>query len=809
MAANAKIGVFLCQCGSKIDPLVDLQALQGALQTDVDHCEILPYTCLQPGLESIMHAVAAHRLNRLIIAGCESRLMLKKFEKELAPLDLLKGQIDMINVRGHIAAVSEQTPEQNAAKAAKLIKAAVAEMHVMSPTAQIRAKIDGPVVIVGNGLAGYAAAQALADKEVDCLLCTDTLDADAVLRKVSDHYPGEGEQHPRLRRIVTAVAQSPRVTLMPPSELVHLAGVTGDYTLTFQDAQTGDSRQYRAGALLAALDAELVPPGPQFGYDGDSVLYQPELERRIRHSGTPKGKVVFWVNDHEIGMGEFDQLSVRAAWSMARHIRETSNLKTETIILYNEKMPVSLSSAQRAVNRKLKIAWVPYDQAVRPMVQDRCITFCGLKDHVEHEIDWDLLVLSPLRRVGGQALQTAKTLGLIHKPDRFLTGHHAKVRPEMVGREATYLAGSARYPCDLQETLNQGRRAGVKNAAMVAKAGSGELFVPRTVCWVDPELCIGCGQCQELCDCGGISVDAGAGGGLPRVVDPMVCTGGGTCAAACPYRALILQNFTNDQREARLAALANQLEHDDVVVFGCAWGGLPAADNAGTQGLKYDPRIHMIGIPCIGQLDPCVMARAFLEGAPGLLLLGCLPEECHHSYGVDHAWNRVSLIKKLLTLSGFNRRRIALAHADLNKPEEFIRTVESFSQTISSLGPIDRTAANRAKLAAMYDLAKNNTRIRALLSAVLRRPWENAYTGDQRHALEYDRDFSDALVEEFLQARLLGVLKAEKRPLGLTELSQALHEEERRVIEALMEMVREGLIASRHENRRPYFACVN
>ena len=165
------------------------------------------------------------------------------------------------------------------------------------------------------------------------------------------------------------------------------------------------------------------------------------------------------------------------------------------------------------------------------------------------------------------------------------------------------------------------------------------------------------------------------------------------------------------------------------------------------------------------------MARALKEGASGLILIGCLPEECHHSYGLDHAWSRVNVVKKLLTLAGIDRRRIALAHADLNKPDEFIVTVESFIHNINSLGPLERTPEARSRMQAVYDLIKTNTRVRALLSASLRRPWEDAYRGDQRHALEYDRDFSAVLEEEFMNQQLLQLLRTEKRPLRLRELA--------------------------------------
>ena len=810
MKTNAKIGVFLCRCGKNIDPLVDLPALHNTIcqDPDVTHCEIMSYPCQKPGIEGIMQAVAKNGLNRLIIAGCESRLMLKNFERQLEPVELRTGQIDMINLRGHIAAVSDLDPQKKAQKAAKLITAAVAEMAVLAPTTQKLAHLEGPVMIVGGGVSSFAAAQELDQKGIDFMLAVDEVDPEKVLRTLHHSYPGERSHYERVGRMVKKAVNSPHATILKSLELTSVSGVTGDYTLKFKDPRDNSIQSHKSGAIIACLDAELDPPGPMFGHDGQAVLTLSELEEHFWQKGIPAGQVVIWLSDYETGQPELGQLSARNAWAMARHISECSD-QSRVIILYNEQMAVPLSASERALNRKLGILWIPYDKAVRPTVQQEQITFCNLQDHVEHEINWDLLVLSPERSVGGNGLKIAENLGLVHKKGHFLTGHHAKVRPEMVGREETYLAGSARYPCDLQEALTQGRRAADKTAEMLRKAAENELYLPRVVCVVDPAKCIGCGQCQELCECGGIGVADGPGGGLPRVVDPMVCTGGGTCAAACPYHALVLQNNSNDQREARVSELSRQMAADEVVAFACMWGGLPAADIAGKKGLKYDPRTHILGVPCVGQIDPCVMARAFLEGAPGLLLIGCLPEECHHSNGLDHAWSRVNVIKKILSLCGFDRHRIALSHADLNKPEEFIRTVEAFNQMIAALGPIKKTPQNISKLQCMYDLIKFNTRVRHLLSAGLRRPWEDDYRGDQRHALDYDRDFTAVLTEEFLQQRLLQVFKTEKKALNLNQLSNLVHEDEQQIVECLWDMVSTGVIDFSHKDREAFYALNN
>jgi coenzyme F420-reducing hydrogenase delta subunit/NAD-dependent dihydropyrimidine dehydrogenase PreA subunit len=310
---------------------------------------------------------------------------------------------------------------------------------------------------------------------------------------------------------------------------------------------------------------------------------------------------------------------------------------------------------------------------------------------------------------------------------------------------------------------------------------------------------VGCGLCKEICDCGGIEPVEGLGGNVPRHVDPMVCTGGGTCAAACPYHALTLQNNSTAQREARVADLSRRLGPLEALAFGCAWGGLAAADNAGVKGMKYDPRVYMLRVGCIGQLDPSVMARAFLEGAPGLLLIGCPPEECHHSYGVDHTWARVNLVKKLLGLCGLDRRRIALAHADLNQPGQYIRAVEAFVRLMNELGPMERDPLTLERLQGLYDTV-NNARVRWVLGAGLRRPWEEVYPGDQRNAMSFDKSFMDVVGEEYVGVRMAQLMRRQSRPMVLGELSQSLREDEATLVDKLREMVSEGLITRTHKD---------
>lgn len=800
MANQCKIGVFLCECGRRIAPLVDLNQLKEQLEADplISYVGVEPFSCLAPGMAGLKKAIADKGLDRVIVAGCEARVMLGKFEHELAASGLEAGQIDIVNLRGHVAQVSDLSPEEKAAKGFKLIKAAAAGLEALAPSAHEKVEFNGPAMILGGGIATYSAAQELSRRGIECIAAVSTDEWEDEIRMLHEHYPGERHYYDRLEAIMKEVDASPLVRRITVGELTSMVGRTGDYHVTFSDPLGGPPRVYEVGAVIAALDGQMLNQGSNFGHDGRTVICHTEAEEMLWTLGVPEGKILFWLNDYEAGHPEYSYLSCRAAWSMARYMREHSPLTTVTV-LHNHEMAIPLSAGERAASRKLGITWVPYDGALRPTVQAGFVTYCDPEDHLEHEMPWDKLILSPRRSVGHEATKVAHILGLEHQEGAFLEEHKQRVRPEQVGREEAYLAGSARYPCDLHEALRQGRRAAIKTAEMMSKAQAGELFAPRMVCVVDQSKCIGCGLCKEICDCGGIEPVEGPGGNIPRHVDPMVCTGGGTCAAACPYHALTIQNNTTAQREARVTALSQVLNPDEVLAFGCAWGGLAAADNAGVKAMAYDPRLYMLRVSCIGQLDPSVLARAFLEGANSLLLIGCPPEDCHHSFGLDHTWSRVNLMKKLLDLCGFDRRRVALAHADLNRPEDYINTVNSFTKSMAELGPIERTPENQEKLAGLYATV-NSPRVRWVLGATLRRPWEEVYPGNQRNALAFDRDMMGVVSEEFIKARVANLLKEKARPFQLRELAAALHEEEKPLMDSLREMVGEGVIGRMHKD---------
>ena len=104
----------------------------------------------------------------------------------------------------------------------------------------------------------------------------------------------------------------------------------------------------------------------------------------------------------------------------------------------------------------------------------------------------------------------------------------------------------------------------------------------------------------------------------------------------------------------------------------------------------------------------------------------------------------------------------------------------------------------------MYDTLKN-PRVRWVLGASLRRPWETSYPSDQRNAMAYDETLSDVLTEEFIRTRIINLLRNQKQIVNLNDISESLKEERRRIQGCLTELSKEGVVSRIFKDRVPYF----
>ncbi len=536
---------------------------------------------------------------------------------------------------------------------------------------------------------------------------------------------------------------------------------------------------------------------------GARVIDQLDLEERLAEKRIKPGRVVFLVNSPEENRLA-RELSAAAAWRSSQAlVQEFPGVRPAVLYPADIKLPVA--EADLAAAKELGIGLYAYKPDFQPVVQSGYLHYVNPDDHLEHEVGWDTLVVSAIP--GQPAAQTQDLMRLLgifpHKGDSFKPGPMA-LKPDQKPVESLIVTGSALKLCDLGEALRQGEDAARKVLLLRDKFRQSDLASPLVVVTVDQNLCDSCGLCNEVCTCGGVKNVLPGKGTSPRDVTPYTCDGGGNCTAACPSKAMRLLNHSSRQLEARIRAILPRMQDNEILAFVCGRGGQSTAELAAIQGLSYSSRVYLVGVNCLSCIDPTIFSMAFLNGANGILLVCSRPASCHYGSGVDHAWRRVDLMKKLLAMCGLERKRIALGYVDVDRPEAFVRLTEAFLDNLSAMGPLDRSEDQKKKLMAAHAIT-HRPRVRWFLGAGLRRPSEQEFPGDQHNAVDFDESLGDMLREEYMAARIIGLLS--DGPLNPPGIAQALGEHASEVSLVLNELLRDNrLIRQSWEDGYPLYA---
>jgi heterodisulfide reductase subunit A len=216
----------------------------------------------------------------------------------------------------------------------------------------------------------------------------------------------------------------------------------------------------------------------------------------------------------------------------------------------------------------------------------------------------------------------------------------------------------------------------------------GEVETEPIIAQVDPSLCIGCNECEEVCSYGAIGLELYQNR-LVSVVNESLCKGCGTCAATCPAHAITINHFDYDQiyEQVSEALKPESGKSPKIVGFLCNWCSYAGADNAGVSRFQYPPEIRPVRVMCSGRVDAEFILKAFLHGADGVLVTGCHIGDCHYIEGNHATRDRLGYLKQVLPSLGIDGRRLRLEWVSASEDKKFADTVDDFVKTIKSIGP--------------------------------------------------------------------------------------------------------------------------
>jgi F420-non-reducing hydrogenase iron-sulfur subunit len=105
--------------------------------------------------------------------------------------------------------------------------------------------------------------------------------------------------------------------------------------------------------------------------------------------------------------------------------------------------------------------------------------------------------------------------------------------------------------------------------------------------------------------------------------------------------------------------------------------------------MKYPPNVNPIRVNCTGRVDPTLVLKALQNGADGVLIGGCHPGDCHYTNGNMKTLRRFKLLQNMLSQFGIEKERVRLEWISASEGERYARTVESMTEEIRKLGPLN------------------------------------------------------------------------------------------------------------------------
>ncbi len=584
-----RIGVFICHCGVNIGGVVNVPAVVEYAKTLplVAHSEENIYTCSEAGLASIKEAVKKHGLNRVIVASCTPRTHEPLFRSACQEVGLNKYLFEMANIREQCSWVHAHETEQATEKAKDIVRMAVARATWLQPQDEPEIDIKDSSLVIGAGIAGITSALSLANQGFKVYLVEKEPDLGGNLRRLHKLYPTMQDSSEILNPAIEAVKAHKNIQVLTSTNIADVKGYVGNFWVTA--SKGGQKVEFDVGTIIVACGASNYrPPEGLYQYGNyDNVVTQFEMDQllskgaienpdrvvMIQCVGARKGEIrayeleAFSMSDtsrilrkilkarKEEGWPYCSRICCMNAIKNAILIKEQSP-KTDVIILYSDLRVYKEYEDFYSKARDLEVKFIKYIEEAGPEISETpdkkmLVSVYDMLAGHEVKVTTNWVVLSTPLIPHKESVLLARTLKIPLSPDGFLMEAHLKLRPVDTQMDGIFLAGAATGPKDVPESIVSAKAAAARAAILMANK---KMRTEAITAVVNPDLCRGCGRCEEVCEFKAIELVEVT----PKVesarVNEISCKGCGTCSVTCPTGAITMKHFTEKQVSAMVEA---------------------------------------------------------------------------------------------------------------------------------------------------------------------------------------------------------------------------------------------------------------
>ena len=548
-----RIGVFVCHCGINIGSVVDVPGVMEYAKTlpGVIVAEQNLYTCSQDTQKKIRETIEKHDLNRVVVASCTPRTHEPLFQNTVKEAGLNKYLFEMANIRDQCSWVHRREPEEATEKAKDLVRMAVAKSRLLEPLPQPRIPVTPAALVIGGGLSGMTAALEIAKSGFDVHLVEKSTHLGGHLRRIHRTLVGVDPQE-AFMKLGKEIMANPRIEVHLGDTVAEVKGYIGNFETTLKG---GDKIKH--GAIVVATGAVEYEPSEYMFGKNPKVIRQTDLGEMISDKGFKADSVVViqCVGSRDEEHPNCSRICCSTAMANAMKIKQ-DHPETSVYILYRDIRTFGFREENYNEAARLGVTFLRYDPSAPPRVREE-----GGKPVVEVDetfieqtvtIKPDYLVLNAAVRPNPDNKELAQLLKVPTTREGFFLEAHMKLRPVDFATDGIFLCGLAHSPRLIDESISQALAAAARVNTVLSKPF---IEAEGVISEVDPEKCIACGRCEEICEYGAPRVEEVSPGVFKSRINEALCKGCGSCAVACCARAIRPKHFRTDQIMTMLEAL--------------------------------------------------------------------------------------------------------------------------------------------------------------------------------------------------------------------------------------------------------------
>ena len=549
-----RIGVFICHCGSNIAGYLAMEALADYAKT-LPHVTFVQrnlYTCSETGINEIKKGIEDNNLNRVVVASCSPRTHEPLFRSSCEEAGLNPYLFEMVNIRDQCSWVHMKEKDDGTAKAKDLIAMGVAKAALLKAQNPILSEITPRALVIGGGPAGMTAALSVAQRGYEVVLVEREASLGGMLNQLNRLGPSMIDASKVVKQKIQAISNHPKVTVFTEAHVVNVKGFIGKFQVDVE-TKTG-IKTIDIGIIVVAVGGTAFVPHGMYGYDGQTVITQLELEKRLKEGLNPELKNIVMIQCVGGRSKERPYCSRICCQTAVKNAMLLKDLNPELTvsILYRDMQMYGVENEEMFRDSKAKgIRYIHYDPATPPEVESNTVKVYHPLLGKDMTLAADLVVLSTPLVAHEDAGETSQLLRVPVDENGFFLEGHVKLKPLDFATDGIFLCGSARFPANIRETIAQG--LGAASRASIPLSKGSVKVEPIISVLADEDACRGCGLCVALCPYGALEIENTQKGRKVHVID-VACKGCGVCAATCYQHALSINSFTDEQIEAQIDA---------------------------------------------------------------------------------------------------------------------------------------------------------------------------------------------------------------------------------------------------------------